>query len=94
MVNQCSLLSRKFADSIAAIAGMGGHSDGAAENSAGRRFIDPGTLRLPMAQGGYKHRQAEQNGCLLYTSFSPAGGIQTQGWWAHFSELWLAIFIL
>jgi len=60
LVDHGSLLSRKFADSIAMNAGVGGHSNSPAKNPAGRRFIDPGTLRLPMAHRGREHRQDKQ----------------------------------
>jgi len=58
--NHSSLLPRIFTDSSAMIADLRGQSHRTAKNPACRCFIDPGTLHLPMADGGREHRQAEQ----------------------------------
>jgi len=70
--NHRSLRSREFADSVASIADLGSHRHGAAENPAGGGFVDPGTLRLPVANGRYKHRQAEQDSARASHVFSAA----------------------
>ncbi len=53
-----ALLAGEFADSGALIVELDGNSDWAAENSARGGFIEPGTLRLGMADGGREQREA------------------------------------
>jgi len=53
-----ALLAAEFADSGALIVELDGDGDGAAENSTRGGFIEPGTLRLGMADCGRGQREA------------------------------------
>ncbi len=56
-VGRGALLAGKLADSGALIVDLDGNRDGAAEDSACGGFIEPGALRLRMADGGREQRE-------------------------------------